>query len=211
MGLQAPFSCVFPEKDAEEGSGVASVCAVNQLGAAAKEPRRDASRAQSFKTFHAFYAPNHRRRAKERQFGGQLDTKELVLSVQFSPADCERSSIVWPRPFDPSASLHSRTLPLRTTTPRVRLSEALDIPAVRWRLQRGRGLKQSSDRQRRSRERENNKLYDFARAEERFGMTIKVRLRNCHLAAAIIGEVTASHVAQRYSGFFLSLPWQLSV
>lgn len=132
------FLCAY-----REGRRGRKRCCVRLCGkstrAAAKEPRRDASRAKSFKTFHALRSQswvNSRGETVERPVGRRRH-KRAGLVVELCPADWERLSIVWPRPFDPSASLHSTALPLRTTTPRVRLSEALDVPAARRRLSGG--------------------------------------------------------------------------
>lgn len=53
------------------------------------------------------------------------DRRELVLFFSSPPPCAGWLSIVCQGPFDPSASLHSRALPLWATTPRVRLSDSV--------------------------------------------------------------------------------------
>lgn len=53
------------------------------------------------------------------------DRRELVLFFNSPPPCAGWPSIVCQGPFDPSASLHSRALPLWATTPRVRLSDSV--------------------------------------------------------------------------------------
>lgn len=206
VGLQATFLCVF-----REGRRGRKWCCVRLCGksaqAVAKEPQCDASRANSFKTFHLFLFRNRQWAAKSGQFRAESaigDTKIirfccLILYCRLNGCPLSGRGLSTPRlPSIPGLFLCGRQHP------------ASDCLKLWTSLQRGGGwvgvgtqrLEKFSDSQQHSREEKKTTNYKTLLEPRRFWITIKVRLHNYHVAAAIIGEGTASHVTQRYF-FFL--------